>query len=93
MGVEKKSLLEKAEGVKQTAKKVVSKSKNSKNQKNTLTKYGIPHFSQNDKKKISNPINTLLKGKDTPLRSEEKKKKHLENILVLEKKIKNHSHF
>ena len=30
MGVEKKSLLEKAEGVKQTAKKVVSKSKNSK---------------------------------------------------------------
>lgn len=63
------------------------------NQKNTLTKYGIPHFSQNDKKKISNPINTLLKGKDTPLRSEEKKKKHLENILVLEKKIKNHSHF
>ena len=36
---------------------------------------------------------TLLKGKDTPLRSEEKKKQHLENILVLEKKIKNHSHF
>lgn len=63
------------------------------NQKNTLTQYGILHFSQNDKKKISNLLNTLLKEKDTPLRSEEKKKKHLENILVLEKKIKNHSHF
>lgn len=63
------------------------------NQKNTLNKYSVTHFSQKRKKEMIEWAKDFFEGKDNPYRNELKQKKHLENILVLEKKIKNHSHF
>lgn len=59
------------------------------NQKNTLMQYDITHFSQNENlRTIFRDFDFLITGKENAFRSEKKQRKHLENILVLERKLK-----
>lgn len=51
--------------------------------------YDITHFSQNENlRTIFRDFDLLITGKENAFRSEKKQRKHLENILVLERKLK-----
>ncbi len=59
------------------------------NQSNTLSHYGVMHFSENKSfGDFWKNVDNLITGKENTFRNESNQRKHLKNILVLERKLK-----